>query len=185
MITLDSSERGRIPGVVWFLAAAAASIGGSVLGRWAGPHNAGNPETYRVLGLAALGAIALAAVAVWRMVRARADAWLLPLAAMNLAMLEPGRSGNPATWRTEWGVGGLVTAGVAALLFARLLVRTDELQRRVYLDGAATALLLALPLATGYALFEQMLPPLRAHWVTMALLLLWWAGWLRAARRYR
>jgi hypothetical protein len=30
-----------------------------------------------------------------------------------------------------------------------------------------------------------LLPPLRAHWVTMALLLLWWAGWLRAARRYR
>ena len=43
----------------------------------------------------------------------------------------------------------------------------------------------SLPLAMAYALFEPLLPVLRAQWVTMALLLLWWGGWLATAWRYR
>jgi hypothetical protein len=44
---------------------------------------------------------------------------------------------------------------------------------------------MALPLAMAYALFEWWLPSLRAQWVTISLLLLWWAGWLISAFRYR
>ena len=65
------------------------------------------------------------------------------------------------------------------------VARTDELQRRIRVDGAAIGLVLALPLAMAYALFEPWLPALRAQWVVMALLLLWWGGWLTTARRYR
>jgi hypothetical protein len=73
----------------------------------------------------------------------------------------------------------------AVALFGRLLARTDELQRRIYIDGAALGLLMALPLAMAYALFESWLPSLRAQWITISLLMLWWAGWLISAFRYR
>jgi hypothetical protein len=82
-------------------------------------------------------------------------------------------------------VGGVAATAAAVALFGQLLARTDELQRRLYIDGAALGLLLALPLAMAYALFESWLPELRAHWITISLLLLWWAGWLLTAFRYR
>ena len=127
----------------------------------------------------------VAGLSVWRMVRCRADSWLLPLAALNLALLEPGRAGDAATWRAEWAVGGVAATAAAVALFGRLLARTDELQRHIYVEGAAVGLLMALPLAMAYALFESWLPSLGAQWVTISLLLLWWAGWLISAFRYR
>ena len=82
-------------------------------------------------------------------------------------------------------MGGVITSVVTIALFSRLLARSDELQRHIYIDGAAIGLLQAQPLAMAYALFEGWLPALRAQWVTMSLLLLWWAGWQIAAFRYR
>jgi hypothetical protein len=79
----------------------------------------------------------------------------------------------------------VAATAAAVALFGRLLARTDELQRRIYIDGAALGLLMALPLAMVYALFESWLPELRAQWVTISLLLLWWAGWRITAFRYR
>jgi hypothetical protein len=132
-----------------------------------------------------LASLVVAGFSTWRMVRCRADSWLLPLAALNLALLEPGRAGDPMTWRAEWAVGGVAATAAAVALFGRLLARTDELQRHIYIEGAAIGLLMALPLAMAYALFESWLPVLRGQWVTMSLLILWWAGWLLTAFRYR
>ena len=185
MLKLDSSARSSHAGVIWFVVAALASVAGSALGRTAGPRSLDPAYPARLLVTCGLASLVVAGYSTWRMVRCRADSWLLPLAALNLALLEPGRAGDPATWRAEWAVGGVAATAAAVLLFSRLLARTDELQRRIYIDGAALGLLMALPLAMAYALFESWLPALRAQWVTMSLLLLWWAGWLATAFRYR
>jgi hypothetical protein len=185
VLKLDSSARSSHAGVIWFVVAAVASVAGSVLGRIAGSHSLDPAFPARLLAACGLASLAAAGFSTWRMVRCRADVWLLPLAALNLALLEPGRAGDGATWRAEWAVGGVAATAAAVALFGRLLVRTDELQRHIYVEGAALGLLMALPLAMVYALFESWLPALRAQWVTMSLLLLWWTGWLITAFRYR
>jgi hypothetical protein len=185
VLKLDSSARSSLAGVVWFFVAALASVAGSALGRIAGPRSLDPALPARLLVACALASLVVAGYSTWRMVRCRADSWLLPLAALNLALLEPGRAGDPTTWRAEWAVGGVAATAAAVALFGRLLARTDELQRRIYIDGAALGLLMALPLAMAYALFESWLPELRGQWVTISLLLLWWAGWLLTAFRYR
>ena len=185
MLDVETSGGSRFSGLGWFLVAAAASVAGSGFGRLAGPYSPEPGSTFFVLMASALTALVLAGLATWRIVRCRADSWLLPLAALNLVLLEPGRAGNAATWRTEWGVFGIAWTVAAVFLFARLLARTDELQRRIHLEGAAVGLALAVPLAMAYALLEPSLPPLRAQGVTIALLLLWWGGWSATAWRYR
>ena len=185
MLGLESKTGFRYSGASWFVVAALASVGGSALGRLAGPHNPEPGLAYPVGVASALAVLLVAGLATWRIVRTRADSWLLPLAALNLALLEPGRAGDATTWRVEWGVCGIALTAAVVVLFARLVARTDELQRRIRVDGAAIGLVLALPLAMAYALFEPWLPALRAQWVVMALLLLWWGGWLTTARRYR
>ncbi len=185
MLTLDSSARSSRTGVAWFLVAAAALVTASVLGRFVGLHTQDPTVPGRLLATCVEACLVAAGIATWRMVRCRADVWLLPLAALGLVVMEPGRAGDVASWRLEWAVGGALFSVLAVALFGRLLFRTDEMQRRIYLEGAAVGLLVALPLAMGYALFERWLPPLRAQWVTMSLLLLWWAGWLVTAFRFR
>ena len=185
MLKLDSSARSSHAGVIWFVVAAVASVTGCVLGQIAGSHAFDPAFPTRLLIMCSLACLSATVFSTWRMVRCRADAWLLPLAALNLALLQPGRAGDAATWRAEWAVGGVAATAAAVALFGRLLARTDELQRRIYIGGAAIGLLMALPLAMGYALFEPWLPALRAQWVTISLLLFWWAGWLLTEYRYR
>jgi hypothetical protein len=185
MTKVDPKPRLMDSGALWFAVSGGCSMAGVWLGRHAGLRNYAPGAAYRLMVLASLALLVLAGLAAWQLFRRRADSWLLPLAALNLLLLEPGRAGDVATWRLEWGVFGLAWTLIAVLLFTRLLRRTDELQRHIHLEGAAIGLGLALIAATAYALFEQLLPPLRAQWVVMALLLLWWGGWLATARRYR
>ena len=185
MLKLDSSARSRHAGGVWFALAAVASVVASSLGRLSGVHSMDPAFPAGLLVAGMLASFVVAGFSIWRVVRCRADAWLLPLATLNLALLEPGRAGNVATWRAEWALFGVAITAAAVALFGRLLARTDELQRRIYIEGAAVGLLMALPLAMAYALFESWLPALRAQWVTMALLMLWWTGWQITAFRYR
>ncbi len=185
MLKLDPSARSSHEGVIWFVVAAVASVAGNALGRIGGFHALDPAFPARLVVACGLASLLAAGFSTWRIVRCRADAWLLPLAALNLALLEPGRAADAATWRAEWAVGGVAATAAAVALFGRLLARTDELQRRIYIDGAALGLLMALPLAMVYALFESWLPPLRAQWMTISLLVLWWAGWLLTAFRYR
>jgi len=135
--------------------------------------------------LAGLTSILLAGFAAWKLARAGVYSWLLPLAAVNLLLLQPGRAGDVRTWRLEWGVMGLAWTLAAVLVFARLLRRSDELERRLHLEGAFVALTVGLVGSVVYALFETRLPELRGQWVAVALLLSWWVGTLATARRYR
>ena len=64
-------------------------------------------------------------------------------------------------------------------------LRSDELERRLHLEGAALALAFGVLAAVVDALFESRLPELRGMWVAVALLVSWWLGYLAAARRYR
>jgi hypothetical protein len=185
VLKLDSPDRSAYVGLAWFLVAAVASVVGSVVGRVAGAHYMDPAFPFRLVLTCGQLCPVVTGLAVWRMVHCRADSWLLPLAALNLAVLEPGRAVDVTTWRLEWAVGGVIVTVVVVALFSRLLARTDELQRHIYIDGAAIGLLMALPVAMAYALFERWLPELRAQWATMALLVLWWVGWQIAAFRYR
>jgi hypothetical protein len=149
-----------VTSLAWWLLAAVSLVAGT---RWlSGPavHVYASDPTLRtwslwvlILGWAAT--IAIASLATWRLVRRSSYVALLPLAALALALVEPGRAGEAATWR------------------------------RVHVEGAAIASALGVLGATSYALFEQLLPPLRAQWVAIALLVAWWLGWTAAAWRYR
>ena len=181
------SVRRRLPdsGALWFVVSVACSLGGvwlaeRTLSRYTDPPPGG---FWWVLGGIAL--IFVAGYAAWRLARAGIYSWLLPLAAFCLLLLEPGRAGDVRTWRLEWGVMGLAWTLAAVLVFARLLRRSDELERRLHLEGAFFALAFGLVTSVVYALFEPRLPELRGQWVAVALLLSWWVGYLVTARRYR
>jgi hypothetical protein len=137
------------------------------------------------LVLVGLALVFVAGYAAWRLARAGMYSWLLPLAAFCLLLVEPGRAGDVRTWRLEWGVMGLVWTLAAVLVFARLLRRSDELERRLHLEGAFFGLSVGLVGSVVYALFENRLPGLRGQWVAVTLLLSWWVGYLATARRYR
>ncbi len=172
-------------GAFWFGVSVLGSVGGvwlceRVLRRYTDPPPGGH---WWVLGGLAL--IFLAGFAAWRLARAGIYSWLLPLAAINLVLLQPGRAGDPRTWRLEWGVMGLAWTLIAVLVFSSLLRRSDELERRLHLEGAFFGLAFGLVASVVYALFENRLPELRGQWVAVALLLSWWFGYLVTARRYR
>jgi hypothetical protein len=175
----------RVAGPFWFAVSVLGSLGGvwlssRTLARYTDP-----PPGGFWFVLAGLALIFLAGFAAWKLARAGVYSWLLPLAAINLVLLSPGRSGDARTWRLEWGVMGLAWTLAAVLVFARLLRRSDELERRLHLEGAFVGLAAGLVGAVVYALFENRLPELRAEWVAVWLLLAWWAGFLVHARRYR
>ena len=172
-------------GAFWFAVSILASLAGvwlavRTLVRYASPPPGG--YWFVLLGLAL---IFLAGYAAWRLARAGTYSWLLPLAAINLVLLQPGRAGDVRTWRLEWGVMGLAWTLAAVLVFARLLRRSDELERRLHLEGAFYGLASGLVGSVVYSLFEHRLPDLRGQWVAVALLLSWWVGYLVSARRYR
>jgi hypothetical protein len=184
-------------GVLWFVVSAVGSVGGGWLSRQA--FRDSDELTVAGFGtlLAGLASILVAGFAAWKLARAGVYSWLLPLAALSLVLLQPGRAGDVRTWRLEWGVMDLVWTLAAVLVFARLLRRSDELERRLHLEGAFFGLAAGLAgsvvyaLAFGlvgsvvYALFEHRLPHLRGEWVAVTLLLSWWVGYLVTARVYR
>ena len=172
-------------GGVWFAVSVLGSVAGGLLTQEFGRRYINPASGGFAMLLVGLALIFLAGVAAWMLARAGAYSWLLPLAAINLVLLQPGRAGDVRTWRLEWGVMGLVWTLAAVLVFARLLRRSDELERRLHLEGAFYGLATGLVAAVVYALFETRLLPLRAQWVAVVLLLAWWGGFLVCARRYR
>jgi hypothetical protein len=190
-MTPDAPGRRRTieSGLLLFVVSAAGLAGGGWLARQAvsSPNLTRGvvlPSNWALL-IAGLASLFLSGLAAWRLARAGLYAWLLPLAALCLLLLEPGRAGDVRTWRLEWGVMGLVWTLAAVLVFARLLRRSDELERRLHLEGAFWGLCAGLLGSVVYALFENRLPELRGQWVAITLLLAWWLGYLVTARRYR
>jgi hypothetical protein len=186
MMTADPQPRPLLDsGALWFVVSAVGSLGGVWLSRRMLIRYTDPPPGGFALVLVGLGLIFLAGFAAWKLARAGVYSWLLPLAAVNLLLLQPGRAGDVRTWRLEWGVMGLAWTLAAVLVFARLLRRSDELERRLHLEGAFYGLVFGLVGSVVYALFETRLPELRGQWVAVALLLSWWVGTLATARRYR
>jgi hypothetical protein len=174
------------PEVLWCVVAAVALITASWLGRAFGLSYLAIGYPYApLLLLGQLATLAVAVLATWRLVRLEAYTGLLVLGAVGLLLVEPGRAGDLATWRIEWGVFGVLWTAAAVAVFAWLLARQDERARRIHSEGAATGLAIAVSAATVYALFEQVLPPLHAQRVAVALLVAWLLGRLVASRRYR
>lgn len=182
----DDPRKPRLDsGALWFVVSAAGSLGGVWLAGLTLRRYQNPPPGGWYFVPAGLALIVLAGFAAWKLARAGVYSWLLPLAAVNLLLLQPGRAGDVRTWRLEWGVMGLAWTLAAVLVFARLLHRSDELERRLHLEGAFYGLAFGLVASVVYALFETRLPELRGQWVAVALLLSWWAGYLATARRYR
>jgi hypothetical protein len=173
------------PGPLWFIVSVVTAVTARALATRAGLASLGPAAPLYGLTLAWLALLVVSGLAAWRLIRAAQYQWLLPLAAVNLALLDAGRAGDARTWRLEWGVFGLVWTLVAVVLFVRLLQRADELERRLHLEGASLGLAASLLTLMAYALFEPRLPALRAQWVAVALLLTWWLGFLVSAWRYR
>jgi hypothetical protein len=172
-------------GALWFVVSVVGSVGGGWLARQAFRDSSGLTAAGVGPFLAGSASILLAGFAAWKLARAGVYSWLLPLAAINLLLLQPGRAGDARTWRLEWGVMGLAWTLAAVLVFTGLLRRSDELERRLHLEGAFFGLATGLVASAVYALFETRLPELRGQWVAVALLLGWWGGFLLTARRYR
>ncbi len=177
-------------GELWFVIAAFGSVGGGWLAQQAvssaavASGGAATPGDWAKL-VAGVASIFVAGFAVWRLARIGSYSWLLPVAAVNLWLLRPGRAGDVRTWRLEWSVMGLVWTLAAVLVFARLLRRSDELERRLHLEAASLALGTCLLAAVVYGFFENHLPVLRAQWVAVAMLLAWWGGFHLTALKYR
>jgi hypothetical protein len=172
------------PAALWCAVATVALATASRLGHEFGLHDSVGGHWLALL-LGWLTTLAVAVLATWRLVRLASYAGLVLLAAVGLLVAQPGRAGDATTWRIEWGVFGLLWTAAAVVLFTRLLASQDELGRRIHCEGAAVGLSLAVSAATGYALFEQLLPPLDAQRVAVALLLAWLSGRRVASRRYR
>lgn len=172
-------------GALWFATSVVCSLGGVWLARLTLRRYQDPPPGGWYFVLLGLGLILAAGYAGSKLARAGIYSWLLPLAAFCLLLVEPGRAGDVRTWRLEWGVMGLVWTLAAVLVFARLLRRSDELERRLHLEGAFWGLATGLVGSVVYALFESRLPELRGQWVAVTLLLAWWLGYLATARRYR
>ena len=188
-MTVDSPKESLAgSGLLWFAVSVVRSVGGAWLAQQAASRQSfvpqPSPGDWAML-LAGLASILVAGFAAWKLARAGLYAWLLPLAAVNLLLLQPGRAGDVRTWRLEWGVMGLAWTLAAVLVFARLLWRSDELERRLHLEGASLALGSCLLAAVVYGLFENRLPVLRAQWVAVAMLVAWWAGFQLTALKYR
>lgn len=177
------------PGLLWCAVATVSLVTAVRLGRGFGlQSNLDAPwrdGAWLALVVGWLASLAVAALATWRLVRAGAHAGLLVLGAVGLLLVEPGRAGDAATWRIEWGVFGVLWTAAAVGVFTWLLTRQDERARRIHSEGAALGLAIAVSAATLYALFEQVLPPLDAQHVAVALLVGWLCGRLIVAYRYR
>ncbi len=172
-------------GPFWFAASATSAVAAHAVGLSIGPASLASGPGLFALVAAWHVLLIVSGLAAWRLVRAGQYQWLLPLAAVNLVLLGAGRAGDPRTWRLEWGAFGLLWTLLAVTLFVRLLQRADELERRLHLEGAALGLGVSLLVLITYALFETYLPLLRAQWVAVTLLVMWWLGFLVSARRYR
>lgn len=183
-MTDDKPARTSLPPeLLWCIVAALALLTAIRLGQaFAGRGSVGG--AWLALLLASGATLAVAVLATWRLVRLGSYAGLLVLGGVGLLLVEPGRAGEAATWRIEWGVFGALWTAAAVAVFAWLLSRQDERARRIHAEGAALGLAIAVSVATLYALFEQALPALDAQRVVIALLAAWLCGRLAAARRY-
>ena len=156
--------------------------------------NAPGSPGYAAAWAVILVALVAAGVSIATVMRRRGYRWLAVAAALALVAFDPGQyptgrdwglgHRGPA-WRVVWVayVFALMAGAAAAVL--RTIRRTDELEQRVNLLAAGFAFFLTLGLTLAWALLEDVLPPLRAAWVTGLMVAAWFGGTAIAERRYR
>ena len=120
-----------------------------------------------------------------RLARRRDYPWLMFVAVIAIPLYQPQNKPDSPGWRIFGAAYGLVLVLVAVFAFVRMVARTDELERRINHEALALAFGVSLVLSMGYALLQDLLPPLQGLWVATAMIATWLVGWNWAARRYR
>ena len=175
------SRRGLWPAVV----AAAGLWGGLALVLRAGHLSTAPGREFAASLLAGFLLLVLAGWLVQRLARRRDYPWLMFVAAVAIPLYEPQAKPDTLFWRLTSGAYGLALVLVAVYAFARMVRRTDELERRVNHEALSFAFAASLVLVMAWSLLQDVLPPLQGLWVASAMIAAWLVGWNAAVRRYR
>jgi len=139
-----------------------------------------------VYGLAGAASMAAAGAAAVRLVRRADYPWLMFVAAAALPLYQGQNTTDRLAWvRVGSALFALALVALAVWAFARMVRRTDELERRINQEALAFAFAVSLLLVVGWSLLQELLPPLRGLWVATAMIATWLLGWNSSVRRYR
>jgi len=180
------SERVFRMGLVEFLAAALSLVVGvGSLRRGGLIYMSPLPSTRVLFAVGFLGLIAFGFL-LFRLVRRREYPWILGLAAVALPLFQPSQTPfNGLTDRIVLSIRDLALLGVAFYFLLRTMKTTDEMEQRIHLRALAWSYGLTLFVLIGYAVAEDVLPPLRGTWVASGMLGSWVVAWLATSIRYQ
>ncbi len=177
------SERvSRIGLFEFVLAALALVLGSSVLHRWGLVYETASriPLAVGLLALFVCGCL------LYRLVKRREYPWIVALAAVALPFFQPSQTPfRGLADRALQGTWDLVLVGAAFFFLVQTMRTTDEMEQRVHLRALAWSYGVALALLIGYAVAEDLLPPLRSTWVASGMLGSWVVAWLTTSIRYQ
>jgi len=132
-----------------------------------------------------LALLVLFGVAAFRIARRGEYPWLLALAAVALPLFDPTQAPYHGGFRVLVAARDLVLIGAAVVFVAQSIQRADELERRIHLEALAWSYTAVIVVLLVQAMAADVLPPLRAAWVTSGLLAGWVAAWLATSVRYQ
>lgn len=175
------SRQGLVPAVV----ASVSLWGGLALAvRYGNRYLDADRDLHASL-LAGFLLLVLAGWLVQRLARRRDYPWLMFVAAVAIPLYEPQAKPDTLFWRLTSGAYGLTLVLVAVYAFARMVRRTDELERWINQEALSFAFVASLLLVMAWSLLQDALPPLRGLWVASAMIAAWLVGWNAAVRKYR
>ena len=179
------SERVSNAGLLEFALAAVTLVVGVLTLRHAGlSYLAPASSRWMQLG-AGLASLICCGYALFRIIRRREYPWIIAFAAVALPFYEPSQAPYDLADRVIFGVRDLALLAMAGVFLVRAVRTEDELEHRVQLEGLAWSYPVVLLGLIGYALAEDVLPPLRGVWVASAMLGIWAVAWAYASLRYQ
>jgi hypothetical protein len=179
--SLGMSRAGLVPA----LAGGLGLWAGSLLTQYFGLHYLDTRWSMRLIGIAGLGCLVLCGWAATRLVRRADYPWLMFLAAIAFPLFQPQNKPDSLPWRLESGLSGLALVVLALYAFARMLSRSDELERRIQQEALSFSFSATLVLVVAWNVLQDLLPPLQGVWVASAMSFTWLVGWNLAMRRYQ
>jgi MFS family permease len=174
------SRAGLLPALV----AGAGLWAGALLTQHAGRHHLDAGWAPLLIGLGGVLGLLLCGWAATRLVRRADYPWLMFLAAVAFPLFQPQNKPDSLPWRLASGLWGLALVVLALSAFARMLSRSDELERRIQQEALAFSFAATLVLVVAWTVLQDLLPPLQGVWVAAAMSLSWLVGWNVATRRY-
>jgi hypothetical protein len=175
------SRQGLAPAVL----ASAALVIGMALVTYFGRHYLDLRWQMRLLLLAGICLLVLAGWMATRLARRSDYPWLMFVAVVALPLFQPQNKPDGLSWRLLGAAYGFLLVVLTVYAFARMVGRSDELERRVNQEALAFAFGSSVVLAIAYSLLQDLLPPLQGVWVAAAMSATWLLGWNLAWRRYR